>query len=103
MSAPAKTAAALKPARDASGRALDLRLMARLYTHVRGYTGGLIVSIVLLPVIAGFELAQPYLLKQAIDQHIAPHRLPGLDRLALLYLAALLGQYAAAFAHNYLV
>ena len=92
-----------KTARDATGRALDLRLMGRLYTHVRHYTRALVVSVALLPIIAGFELAQPYLLKQAIDQHIAPHRLQGLDRLALLYLAALLGQYAAAFTHNYLV
>jgi len=97
---------AAKPAaapREASGRALDLRLMTRLHTYVRHYARGLLVSIALLPVIAGFELAQPYLLKQAIDQHISPHRLQGLDRLALLYLLALVGQYAAAFAHNYLV
>jgi ATP-binding cassette subfamily B protein len=63
----------------------------------------LVVSILLLPVISGFEVLQPHLLQRAIDEHIAPHRLEGLDRLAAFYLLALLGQYTAAFAHNYLV
>ena len=49
-----------------------------------------------------FEIAQPYLLKKAIDEHIAVGRLAGLDRVGLAYLGALLGQYAAAFAQIYL-
>ena len=40
------------------------------------------------------EIAQPYLLKKAIDEHIAVGRLAGLDRLGFLYLLALVGQYA---------
>ena len=56
----------------------------------------------LLPVISLFEIAQPYLLKKAIDEHIAVGRLAGLDRVGLAYLGVLLGQYAAAFAQIYL-
>ena len=85
------------------GRTFDLALMMRLTVYVRKYAAGLAVSIALLPLISAFEIAQPYLLKRAIDEHIAPHRLPGLDRLAVLYLLALVGQYGAAFAHSYLV
>ena len=85
------------------GRTFDLALMLRLSVYVRKYAAGLAVSVVLLPLISAFEIAQPYLLKRAIDEHIAPHRLPGLDRLAVLYLLALIGQYGAAFAHSYLV
>jgi len=85
------------------GRTFDLALTLRLTVYVRKYAAGLAVSIVLLPLISLFEIAQPYLLKRAIDEHIAPHRLPGLDRLAVMYLLALVGQYGAAFAHNYLV
>ena len=48
------------------------------------------------------EIAQPYLLKRAIDEHIAVGRLAGLDHLGLLYLAALLGQYGAGFGQIYL-
>jgi ATP-binding cassette subfamily B multidrug efflux pump len=88
---------------DTAGRALDLRLLARLARQIRGHTGPLLIAIALLPVISGFEIAQPYLLKRAIDEHISPHRVAGLDRLGALYLLCLIGQYGAAFAHNYLV
>ena len=44
-------------------------------------------------VVAVLEIAQPYLLKKAIDEHIAVGRLAGLDRLGFLYLLALVGQY----------
>ncbi len=90
-------------ARAKAERTFDLALVVRLYAYVRRYKRGLLVSVALLPMISAFEIAQPYLLKRAIDEHIAPHRLPGLDRLAGLYLLALVGQYGAAFAHNYLV
>jgi ATP-binding cassette subfamily B multidrug efflux pump len=86
-----------------TGRAIDVRLLARVFAHVRTHGRALGISIALLPLISGFEVLQPYLLKRAIDEHIAPHKLEGLDRLGLLYLLALLGQYGAAFAHNYLV
>jgi ATP-binding cassette subfamily B multidrug efflux pump len=86
-----------------AGRAIDLRLLARILPFVSRHGRALAISIALLPVISGFEVAQPYLLKRAIDEHIAPHKLAGLDRLAVYYLLALLGQYTAAFVHNYLV
>ena len=56
----------------------------------------------LLPVISLCEIAQPYLLKKAIDEHIAVGRLAGLDRVGLAYLGVLLGQYASSFAQIYL-
>ena len=55
----------------------------------------------LLPVVAVLEIAQPYLLKKAIDEHIAVGKLEGLDRIGFLYLLALVGQYAAGFAQLY--
>lgn len=87
----------------AAGRAIDLRLLWRVWRYVRPYRGSLLVSIALLPVVAAFEVAQPYFLRRAIDDHIAPGQLDGLDRLGLLYLGAMLGQYAASFAQGYLV
>ena len=86
-----------------AGRAVDLRLLRRLAERLRGHRRALLVSIAMLPLMAGFEVAQPYLLKRAIDEHIAPHRIEGLDRLGVLYLLCLLGQYVASFAHSYLV
>ena len=102
----AKTAAAPKaPARGdtTTGKALDFRLLARLMPYLRPHAVSLTIAVALLPAMALFEIAQPYILKLAIDEHIAPHKLEGLNRLALLYLGALVGQYAASFAHTYLV
>jgi ATP-binding cassette subfamily B multidrug efflux pump len=86
-----------------AGRALDLRLLRRLAGWLRGHGPALLVSIAMLPITSGFEVAQPYLLKRAIDEHVAPHRLEGLDVLGALYLLCLIGQYTSSFAHNYLV
>ena len=84
------------------GKALDRTLLRRIFGYVWPYRGSLLIAVLLLPVIAAFEVAQPYLLKKAIDEHIAVGRLEGLDRRGVLYLLALLGQSAAAFAQNYL-
>jgi ATP-binding cassette subfamily B multidrug efflux pump len=84
------------------GKALDGVLLQRIFSYVWPYRTGIALAIALLPVAAAIELAQPYLLKQAIDEHIAIGRVAGLDRLGALYLLALLGQSGAAFAQNYL-
>jgi ATP-binding cassette subfamily B multidrug efflux pump len=103
MSTPKPSAA---PRRAASeellGKALDRTLLRRIFAFVWPYRGRLVVSVALLPVIALLEIAQPYLLKRAIDEHIAVGRLAGLDRLGVLYLLALVGQYGAGFAQLYL-
>ena len=85
------------PSEDLLGKALDRTLLRRILSYVWPYRAALIGAIVLLPVISLFEIAQPYLLKQAIDQHVAIGRLEGLDRIGLLYLAAMIGQYGIAF------
>ena len=86
---------------DLLGNALDRTLLRRIFGFVWPYRGRLMLAIALLPVVALLEIAQPYLLKKAIDEHIAVGRLDGLDRLGFLYLLALVGQYAAAFAQLY--
>jgi ATP-binding cassette subfamily B protein len=96
--APASTTAA----EEGLGKALDGALLRRIFSYVWPYKLGLALAIALLPLGAAIELAQPYLLKTAIDEHIAVGKLAGLDRLGLLYLLALLGQTGAAFAQTYL-
>jgi ATP-binding cassette subfamily B multidrug efflux pump len=87
---------------DAIGKALDRTLLRRIFSYVWPYKTTITLAIALLPIAAAIELAQPYLLKKAIDEHIAVGRLAGLNRLGLLYLVALLGQTVAAFAQTYL-
>jgi ATP-binding cassette subfamily B protein len=84
------------------GKALDRTLLKRIFGYVWPYKLELGLAVVLLPVISLCEVAQPYLLKKAIDEHIAVGRLAGLARVGLFYLAALLGQYGAGFAQIYL-
>jgi ATP-binding cassette subfamily B protein len=86
---------------DLLGNALDRTLLRRIFACVWPYRGRLLLAILLLPVVAVLEISQPYLLKKAIDEHIAVGRLAGLDRLGFLYLLALVGQYSAAFAQLY--
>jgi len=86
---------------DLLGNALDRTLLRRIFGFVWPYRARLMLAIALLPVVALLEIAQPYLLKKAIDEHIAVGRLDGLDRIGFLYLLALVGQYAAAFAQLY--
>jgi ATP-binding cassette subfamily B protein len=80
------------------GKAYDAHLMRRLLTYLRPYWRE--VGLALVAIIAGAaaQLAQPYLVKLAIDRFIAVRRLDGLERLALAYLAILV----AAFALEYL-
>jgi ATP-binding cassette, subfamily B, multidrug efflux pump len=99
---PVVTAPRRLPAEDLLGKALDRTLLKRIFSYVWPYRKQLAVAVALLPVISFCEIAQPYLLKRAIDEHIAVKRLAGLDHIGLLYLAALIGQYGAAFGQIYL-
>ncbi|HLK90740.1 MAG TPA: ABC transporter ATP-binding protein [Polyangia bacterium] len=90
------------PADEVLGKALDRTLLRRIFSYVWPYKTELTLALLFLPVIALCEVAQPYLLKKAIDEHIAVGRLAGLERVGLAYLAALLGQYGAGFAQIYL-
>jgi ATP-binding cassette, subfamily B, multidrug efflux pump len=87
---------------DAIGKALDGALLRRIFSYVWPYRTIIALAVGLLPLAAAIELAQPYLLKKAIDEHIAVGKLAGLDRLGVLYLFALLGQSVASFAQTYL-
>ena len=53
------------------GKAYDARLMRRLLTYLRPYWRQVVIAFVAIVAGAGAQLAQPYLMKLAIDQHIA--------------------------------
>jgi ATP-binding cassette subfamily B protein len=87
---------------DVLGRALDRTLLRRIFAYVWPYKLQIGIAVLLLPITSGLEIAQPYLLKKAIDEHIARGQLAGLDRLGIFYLFALIGQYGASFGQTYL-
>ena len=86
---------------DLLGNALDRTLLRRIFACVWPYRGRLLIAAALLPLVAVLEGVQPALLKKAIDDHIAVGKLAGLDRVGVLYLLALVGQFAAGFAQLY--
>ncbi|PYM92874.1 MAG: antibiotic ABC transporter ATP-binding protein [Candidatus Rokuibacteriota bacterium] len=85
------------------GRAFDQRLAWRLlqvaHPH-RGLIGG---SLLLFPLIAVAELAQPWLLKVAIDDHILKSDWLGLTWVAGLYIVVLLVLYGLRMLEDYLM
>jgi ATP-binding cassette, subfamily B, multidrug efflux pump len=79
------------------GKAYDARLMRRLLQYLRPYWRQVIVALAAIFVGGCAALAQPYLIKIAIDRFIAAGTLEGLDRLALVYLAVLVVGFGAEY------
>ena len=61
---------------EALGKTYDLALIRRLWRYVRPYRAQFFVALLCLPVTSGFLLAQPYLLKVAVDRYMT-HNDPG--------------------------
>lgn len=88
---------------DILGRAFDRRLLQRLWAESRAHRRVIVWSLVLFPVIAAVELAQPYLLKIAIDDHIMQADWPGLYHVAGVYLLTLAVLYGLRTVESYLM
>ena len=83
---------------DILGKAYDATLMRRLLGYLRPYWRSVLVSFGAVVVGTGAALAQPYLIKIAIDDHIAVGETAGLGALAAVYVGIL----AAAFTAEYI-
>jgi ATP-binding cassette, subfamily B, multidrug efflux pump len=85
------------------GKAYDARLMRRLLGYLRPHKLYVAGALAALVGDAALQLAQPYLVKLAIDRYIAQRDVLGLNRIALIYLAVLLGAFALEYAQTYLM
>ena len=86
---------------EALGKAYDARLMLRLVTYLRPYRVSVLVALVAIIGYSILQLAQPYLMKLAIDEYIVAGDLQGLNQIALLFLAVLLGSFALDYVRTY--
>jgi ATP-binding cassette, subfamily B, multidrug efflux pump len=88
---------------DVVGKAYDARLMRRLLGYLRPYR--LQAALALAAIIANsmLQLAQPYLMKLAIDRYIPLRDLAGVNRIALWYLAILAGSFCLEFTQTWLL
>jgi len=84
------------------GKAYDARLILRLLTYLRPYWFLVVLAFVLLVGYTGSQLLGPYLVKVAIDRYIAAKDLAGLDRLALVFVVAIVLGFFFHFGHSYI-
>jgi len=85
------------------GKAYDARLIRRLWGYVRPHRRLVVASLGLMLTVSAVQLLQPYLIKLAIDDHIASGRMEGLGRLALIFLAALVAEFGLRFGQLYVL
>ncbi len=85
------------------GRAFDQRLAARLMAVARPHRRLIAGTVLLFPLIAAAELAQPFLLKVAIDDHMLAGDWVGLTGVAAFFLGVLLALTALRAAESYLM
>jgi ATP-binding cassette subfamily B protein len=82
---------------DAIDKAYDGRLMRRLLAFLLPYWRQLTLLVFTITIGALAALAQPYLVKMAIDDYIGQGNLAGLRGLAALYAGILLVSFAAEY------
>lgn len=88
-------------ARD--GRAFDRRVTMRLLGFLRPHWGRMTLAFILMLMASALTLVTPYLLKIAIDQHIANGDAAGLAWISLLMAAAFIGTYITQAGQRYLL
>ena len=75
----------------------DWGLFRRILGYLRPYRGLVVFSVFLLFLVSLLNLAGPYLTKIVIDDYIQVSDLAGLDQIALLYAAVLIGSFVCQF------
>lgn len=71
----------------------DVAMLRRLWRYVRPYRAQFFTALICLPITSAFILAQPYILKLAIDRYITQGDAHGLQIAGLLYAGALIGEF----------
>jgi ATP-binding cassette, subfamily B, multidrug efflux pump len=85
------------------GKAYDARLMRRLLAYLRPYSPQVALAFGALLGGSLLQLAQPYLMKVAIDRYIARHDASGLHLVALGFLAILIGSFVFEYGQTYVL
>ncbi|MDQ3070729.1 MAG: ABC transporter ATP-binding protein/permease [Acidobacteriota bacterium] len=83
------------------GKAYDARLMRRLLAYLRPYKRPTALALLAILVSSALNLLQPWLMKVAIDDHIATGQLAGLGALVAAFFAALVGVFVLEFYETY--
>jgi len=88
---------------EIAGKAYDTALLKRFARYVAPYRLSITVVVMILPLVAACRLAQPWIIKLAIDGHIITGKLAGLENIALGFLGILLVESLLSFLEVYLL
>jgi ATP-binding cassette subfamily B protein len=85
------------------GKAYDTRILSRFARYVVPYRTSIILVLLILPLVAACRLAQPWIIKLAIDGHIITGRMDGLETIALAFTGILLIESLLSFLEVFLL
>src|SRR5512133_1911616 len=88
---------------EIAGKAYDTRILARFARYVRPYRTSIAAVMLILPLVAACRLAQPWIIKLAIDGHITTGRMAGLETIALAFTGILLLESLLSFLEVFLL
>ena len=87
---------------DDPGSAYDARIIRRLWAYVRPYRRVFWLALLLSPLQQVFTLVQPSLVKLGIDRYIEHGDEAGLRRLGIVFVLAIVGEFATYYWQTYL-
>src|SRR6185369_16142522 len=85
------------------GKAYDRRLLLRFVRYLRPYIWLVITVLLILPLTTAAKLAQPWLIKLAIDNHIVKGDMAGLPVFALYFLLLITAESLLSFLEVWLL
>ena len=85
------------------GKAYDAALMRRLLTYLRPYKPQVALALVAIISASVLQLAQPYLMKLAIDRYIRAGDLAGVDRIAIVFFAIIIASFLLEYGQTWLL
>ncbi len=88
---------------EIAGKAYDTTLLKRFARYVAPYRLSIMLVVLILPLVAACRLAQPWIIKLAIDEHIITGKLAGLETIALGFLSILVIESLLSFLEVYLL
>ncbi|GAM08507.1 putative ABC transporter ATP-binding protein YknV [Geobacter sp. OR-1] len=85
------------------GKAYDRALMGRFLAYLRPYRWLVLVTLAILPLTTAAKLAQPLLIKLAIDNHIVTGQMAGVPKIAAGFLGLIMVESLLSFTEVWLL
>ncbi len=89
--------------KSVTGKVFDWKITQQLLAYLKPYKRQMVEGVLLMLAGAGIALVVPYLIKTAIDEHIAAGNMAGLSRLALVILVSYILDFASGWRRRWLL